>query len=310
MNALIDKGIIKELNNGNNFEYIVTGFASFIDTDYKVLQSQSNDLFVRCMKIMRNGKTDFCYLADEYKPISTMFSSITSDYAIELATNLLECINNVKNNGFLSCQSIVLDTDKIFVNGNTKKIKLVYIPISERVFETSLDFEEALRTTVCEIFNSVTVERSDKLEGLMANTLDRNIPLELVYQKGREIVPEREANNGEETSQENIRTGGSSKLGCVKLVALNAPYPFEIKISEDDVVIGKKAELSDKVIGFNNAISRRHCRIIKQNGDFYIMDEGSANGTFVNNVRLEPNNRQLINKGDVIRLANSDFRVE
>jgi pSer/pThr/pTyr-binding forkhead associated (FHA) protein len=95
----------------------------------------------------------------------------------------------------------------------------------------------------------------------------------------------------------------------MKLVAMNAPSYFELVIVQDDVVIGKKQELVDLVIPFNKMISRKHCRVTKMNGTYYISDEGSANGTYVNGVRLNPGQRMQINRGDVIRLADSDFQI-
>ena len=309
MNTLIEQGIVREIESGNNFEYIVSASASFIDTDYKVLQSQSNDVFVKCMKITRNGQIDLCYLANEYRTVSSMVPTMNSELAIELATNLLECIDKVKTNGFLSVTSIVLDTDRIFVDGNTMKVKLVYIPTIEKLYATNADFEEALRNTVRNILGSVVTARTEKLEQMIADVADSSIPLDIIYQKGRAVVPERVQESKSAASQA-PQAGFTGMLGSIKLVATNAPYPFEISISGNDVLIGKKAGLVDKVIDYNNAISRRHCRIIKQNGIFYIIDEGSANGTFVNNVRLEQGNRQMIKQGDTIRLANSDFRVD
>ena len=309
MNRLIEKGVINELNSGNNFEYVTSSLATFVETDYKVLQSQSNDVFIKCMKINRNGKVAFCYLANEYRTVASLKTAISCESAIELAVNLLECINKVKTNGFLSVSSIVLDEDKIFVDGNTMKVRLVYIPINEKIYDSNADFEEALRNTVHDILNSVVNDRNEKLEGMLSDVMDSSIPLDSIYQRGRAIVPERPKEEVS-TTQQPTPAGFTGMLGSIKLVATNAPYPFEIKISEDDVLIGKKAELVDKVIDFNNAISRRHCRVIKQSGMFYIMDEGSANGTFVNNVKLEQGSRQMIKQGDVIRLANSDFRVD
>ena len=56
-------------------------------------------------------------------------------------------------------------------------------------------------------------------------------------------------------------------------------------------------------------ISRKHCRITNQTGIYYINDEGSANGTFVNGVRLNPGQKVQINRGDIIRMADSDFQI-
>ncbi|MBR5636701.1 MAG: FHA domain-containing protein [Pseudobutyrivibrio sp.] len=310
MNALVDKGIISEIQSGNNFEYVITGNAALIDTDYKVLQSQSNDIFVKCMKITRNGLIDLCYLGNDYRTVAGMMPGLSSDVAVTLVAGILSCITKVKTNGFLSCQSILLDKERIFVDANTMKVRMVYIPISEKLFASNADFEEQLRNTIYEILDGVVTARTEKIEMLMADVADRTIPLDLIYQKSREISPEVDTPVAAAPSQPAYVSGNTGNLiGAIKLVACDAPYPFEIRISEDDVLIGKKADLVDKVIDFNGAISRRHCRVVKQNGTFFIMDEGSANGTFVNNVRVGVGQKLPLQPGDIVRLANSEFRV-
>lgn len=312
MNTLIEQGIVREIESGNNFEYIVNASASFIDTDYKVLQSQSNDVFVKCMKITRNGLVDLCYLGNDYRTVESLMAGLTADTAIAIVAGILSCITKVKANGFLSCQSIVLDKNRIFVDANTKQVRLVYVPITEKLFATPVDFEEEVRNIICEILNGVSRGLTEQLQNLVGDVEDRNIPLDLIYQKSRAIVPEVASTRtaSAPVHQAHATTTTSAGPGSIRLVACDAPYPFEISISENDVLIGKKADLVDKAIEYNGAISRRHCRIVKQDGSFFIMDEGSANGTFVNGVRLEQGRRQIIKQGDIVRLANSDFRVD
>jgi len=90
---------------------------------------------------------------------------------------------------------------------------------------------------------------------------------------------------------------------------MNAPGHFEILLDRDSLTIGKKEDLVDAVIPFNKMISRKHCKITRQSGMYYITDEGSANGTYVNKVRLSPNQPTPIKKGDILRLADSDFQI-
>ena len=90
---------------------------------------------------------------------------------------------------------------------------------------------------------------------------------------------------------------------------MGAPTRVEIDITKDSFVIGKNASSVDGVISFNKMISRVHCRIDCRKGNYTITDLQSANGTYVNRVRLQPNQPQPIKNGDVIRLANSDFQV-
>ena len=103
--------------------------------------------------------------------------------------------------------------------------------------------------------------------------------------------------------------GGKAGSGLLRIIAMNAPTRVEIAVTKDEFVIGKKAELCDGVIDFNKMISRSHCRINKRGSQYTITDLQSANGTYVNKVKLQPNQPHPINNGDVIRLANSDFQV-
>ncbi len=275
MNALVDKGIIKEISNGNNFEFITDRVADFLETDYKVMQSQSDDIFIKCVKIRRNGFVDLCYLGNEYRTLEGMSTGITAETARSIASGIVSAVNKVKANGFLSCQSIVLDESKIFVEPNTMRVRLAYVPIKEKLFDTIEDFQEQLDALLCRL------------------GADRKV----IEFSGQAISDLSSVNSG------NVGAG-------LTLVACGTAYPFEIRIFEKDVLIGKNPEVVDKVIDFNSAISRRHCRIMEQNGNYYVMDEGSANGTYVNGEAVDVGQKHLIKHGDILRLANSDFRVD
>lgn len=56
-------------------------------------------------------------------------------------------------------------------------------------------------------------------------------------------------------------------------------------------------------------ISRRHARIIRQNGSYLIEDLGSTNGTFVNRGRrLIPGNKTVLNDGDEVIVGKTFLR--
>ena len=56
-------------------------------------------------------------------------------------------------------------------------------------------------------------------------------------------------------------------------------------------------------------VSRLHA-IIKRDGNRLIfMDLGSANGTYVNGKRLNPNVEQLINHGDIVALGKMKLQI-
>ncbi len=50
-------------------------------------------------------------------------------------------------------------------------------------------------------------------------------------------------------------------------------------------------------------VSRRHAEIQVAESTYYLVDVGSSNGTFLNNIRLEPRKRYQLNLGDKIDLG-------
>lgn len=305
MYTLKDNGVISEVTCGSNFEYILKDNAIFVNTDYKVLQSQNNGIFVKCMKMTRNGMIDLYYVTDEYRPMASMFVGINADTLVNVVINLFASVIEVRNNGFLACQCIDLSWDKIFVEQNTLKVKLVYLPLSVKAFDSYSEFESELRSSIVKLVNKVITTSNTRLEQFVQDLSNGSLSLEDVYNKSR----------GAGTSpiikqeQSSLLMPNLEKTNVIKLVAMNAPSFFELAIDRDDALIGKKHELVDLVIPFNQMISRKHCRITKVNGAYFINDEKSANGTFVNGVRLNPGQKLQINRGDVIRLADSDFQV-
>ena len=56
-------------------------------------------------------------------------------------------------------------------------------------------------------------------------------------------------------------------------------------------------------------MSRVHARITRSGSDICVEDKESANGTYVNSVRLYNGQLQVIKKGDIVSFANEEFFV-
>lgn len=74
-----------------------------------------------------------------------------------------------------------------------------------------------------------------------------------------------------------------------------------VTIDKDEFRIGKNGEMSDYVIRNNTSVSRQHAVIQRSNGQFYVTDLGSTNGTFVNDKRIS--GTVQLQDGDNIRYA-------
>ena len=303
MNMLIENGLLNEITCGNNFAYIVNDNNAFLSTEYKVLQSQAEGSFIKCMKLLYNGKVQLYYLTNGYKSLMSMLPSLDSENFITIVANLFADIIAVKNNGFLSCQNIDVSSEHIFVDPSTYKISLVYLPIGKRLFYDVSAFENELRTSLIKFIQGIPSLSSPKTMQLVADLSNGMLTIEGIYSKikGTTVV-EKKVSSGHIDEV-------ASMTGSMKLIAMNAPVPFEIAITKNEFTLGKKQELVDGVISFNRMISRSHCKITRQGNQFAIIDLSSTNGTYVNRVRLQPDQPCPIKNGDMVRLANSEFQV-
>ena len=69
--------------------------------------------------------------------------------------------------------------------------------------------------------------------------------------------------------------------------------------SQGEIVIGRSSELDMVLV--EDMVSRRHSKITVANGQIFIQDLGSTNGTFVNRGRrLLPGDRQSLRDGDEV----------
>jgi hypothetical protein len=73
--------------------------------------------------------------------------------------------------------------------------------------------------------------------------------------------------------------------------------------------IGRSKKNADLVFQANQSdspISRLHCTLLEEDGKFFIRDDQSANGTYLNGLRMVPMDRYPLKEGDEIQLANTE----
>ena len=115
-------------------------------------------------------------------------------------------------------------------------------------------------------------------------------------------------NVGETTVLTNNAVGETTVLGAVA-----SPFSVVRKKTGEQVSINKAAFVmgkdttADYCISNNTSISRNHAKVFVKNGQCYITDMRSTNGTFVNGSRVSPNQEVALKSGDVIRLSDEEF---
>lgn len=297
MNVFEEKGILQEIQCGTNFACVLTQNNDFSATEYKVLLNQAEGCFLKCMKMMYNGKIQLYYLTENYKPLSSILTKLNSENFVIIVSNLFECIKSVKQNGLIHCENIDISINHIFVDLSTYKVKLTYLPLQKNGYDDYLSFENQIRSDLIKITQQANNFSSIKITQIQKDLINGNMSLDDLYSKLK----------GNHNNRNEYKADNNKKR--IRLVAMDTPERFELVITKNRFKIGKRKETVDGHISFNKWISKEHCMIHTRNGEFYIEDINSQNGTRVNGLKLMPGNETKIKNGDIVRLANSNFQV-
>ena len=122
-------------------------------------------------------------------------------------------------------------------------------------------------------------------------------------------------------AEPNIMSGGSDGSESTVMLGERAASTGEavgfleqrngtsVPIDKDFFFIGKGTNTSivNNLVIRNENVSRNHAVIERSGGRFYVKDNNSMNGTFVNGQRITPNIRTEIRNGDVIVFANEEY---
>ena len=98
--------------------------------------------------------------------------------------------------------------------------------------------------------------------------------------------------------------GGAQATGFTLVKVKNGE---RININKPEFTIGKERRRVDYCIDGNNSISRTHAKLKVRGGRCYITDLGSTNCTYVNGVKLSPNQEVILSSGDKIKLSDEEF---
>ena len=83
-----------------------------------------------------------------------------------------------------------------------------------------------------------------------------------------------------------------------------------LKQTKDDFLIGRKIDLVNGYIENQDVISKIHARIIRVGNNFFIKDEESLNGTYLNDKKINEYDVRPLKIGDIVKLANIEFKIK
>ena len=301
MGNLFEMGYLTEIPCGKNLSYVLEDASQFSNIDYKVLQSNENSSLVRCMKMLYNGKLQLYYIISGYRTLNSLVSTLDAEGFISVIASVFQSIAEVKKNGFLKCENIDISMDHIFIDPTTHKAYLMYFPILGVMNSDESYFETDLRSSFAKLILSLPALSTQKTMQLLANLQNMVIPLERIFEN---VLHEK----GDQAKTENkpIVTKQPSEI---RFISINSKEMISLLMNKNPYVIGRSLKHADGIIRDNKMVGRAHCRISISPDGCDVEDLESANGTYVNQVRIPTGGHAILKNGDILRLANVDLQV-
>ncbi|MDD2980449.1 MAG: trypsin-like peptidase domain-containing protein [Hespellia sp.] len=122
-----------------------------------------------------------------------------------------------------------------------------------------------------------------------------------------ETVPQQPEGTGETTVLD-AGAGETTLLGASGAAYLIRKKNGEkIAINVQNFKIGKERKKVNYCISDNTSVSRCHVEIVKKGADYYVVDQGATNFTFVNGVQLSPHQETLLSDQSSLKLSDEEF---
>jgi hypothetical protein len=99
-----------------------------------------------------------------------------------------------------------------------------------------------------------------------------------------------------------VKLGEVCVMASLRLVPVSGPA---IDVVKDDSMVGR--DPSCEIVVTDGSVSRRHARLEKRGGTWWVVDQGSANGTYVNSLKVA---EQALKNHQELRFGAAAFRVD
>lgn len=243
-------------------------------------------------------------------------------------------VQDVYNNG-LNVNSVRFNMDDVYINEMTKEMYFIYFPIvGGQESADIVGFIENIIYTMTPVINEDTNYISRfmyyvrSFHGFNGNAIEKYISRE--ERAVVNVLKNKAVTMQQQTMQQQIMQqvmqgsmdgttvlsdDGISVQQIQQMQLVNYHFASltrqvtgeKIELGKPSFVLGKNPEKSDYAVADNTNISRVHAVITTRNGRYYVMDQNSTNGTFINGRIIKAGQETEILPGDCLMLANEEF---
>ena len=256
--------------------------------------------------------TDLVVQGSNWTPLTVyMGSAMDAETVLSFIWNTLRIAFDCERHG-LRVDSICWDAQRVFVDEQGNLI-MIYWPLTtlERPQANPLVFYYSF----CGLLYNSGIDRqiADRYYGYFYQR--SNFDLASFYQMIQEILDRRrniqrkvrkeDAYRRREQEVESHRPDTSMKVANGWLERPDTGE--QIWLKQEKTVFGRDRTVSDIAITGFDGVSRQHGAVLNRDDQYYLVDMGSRNGTFVDGHRLAKHEKVLLVDGQTIRFGNATY---
>lgn len=342
---ILNKGSTNSDKNERKLAYVVSDEEEIDESLLaSTVESPIGELvYYTCSNVM--DKKCFKYNVNDLITLQEYSSKVLSkEEFLTVLLNLLNAVSGLGNRG-IGLNNLFLKRSQIFINPKNLMVKMICIPVLDRKLDISLGLlvkEIILNTEYdynenCKYIKDllrVFDENKNFDVNLFVNLIEKfleeseeemnNVSMNNMYMNNAQV------NNVQATSmqvnnksfEEEYDANATSllepeyDLEGTTILSQEPEYPYLIRLNNKEKIIinksifriGKDRYNTDYTVIDNSAVSRQHADIITKNGEYFIMDLGSTNHTYINGRIIYDKVEIKIENENVIKLGNEEFQ--
>lgn len=241
----------------------------------------------------------------EIKGYQKLLELLPSFSQNELIDTIYYCVfitDKINESGFLKKECIWCQFEHIFYDHERRKPIFLMLPVSGKITpDDGIAWNDRFISMIKQMLVYLKREYATYILNLVYQYLFENANVDEILDKIDQC------GNG----QSGLLVEHTKRLEYKSLMLhYSGRYGvLDIHVDKDEYIIGKKAGAVDGVVALSEAVSRIHCKIVKQSQQFFVQDLDSMNHTFVNGEYIPPFELMELNDRDILSIADVDFRV-
>ncbi len=319
-----------ETINTNGKNYISTeGVSVCPDYMLEMIKRTEPDVLVPFCTVEGEGKTKNMYCVDTDVSLADLLQEKGTD--VEGMRKLMYSIDGLQAvcaEYMIDKDHLMLDPELIFTAGDITGARYVFNPFNKNDFNGSC--RKLTANLLGNYFNGYSIRSEIFRERLIKETKKSSFnPRNILASWDK--LDEQEAAPGKKQAQvmheKNLRqpsllanlkkrfstagpeddeTGMITEKGRGMFLTGICSIDTKIPVDEEGTTIGRG--MLQKEYGlYNGSIGKSHARLYEQEGNIYISDLGSRNGTYLNGEKIEKRKPARIEKGDIIAFSDEEF---